>query len=276
MDKILARLREKGWRCSTLIDIGCADGQLFLSLKLQGLLDNAVPLHLDANSLYEPSLRAIKEAVGGDYRITAISDQIGEVELIQSAHPYWSSLRGEGDPYWNRVNNLVLGKVTVPMTTLDAVVRELSVEPPFLLKLDVQGSEASVLAGASVTLASTDVVVCEADIADFEKIDSALVNAGFDLYDLTTLSRLQDGTLGWFYPVYIKRNHVEWKPSAFWQENQNPDVIRSQVERRETILKANAEMLNRLKYRDSKVGRNEPCPCGSGQRFKHCCGRHNA
>jgi preprotein translocase subunit SecA len=22
-----------------------------------------------------------------------------------------------------------------------------------------------------------------------------------------------------------------------------------------------------------KVGRNDPCPCGSGKKFKHCCGR---
>jgi uncharacterized protein YecA (UPF0149 family) len=22
-----------------------------------------------------------------------------------------------------------------------------------------------------------------------------------------------------------------------------------------------------------KVGRNEPCPCGSGKKFKSCCGR---
>ena len=21
-----------------------------------------------------------------------------------------------------------------------------------------------------------------------------------------------------------------------------------------------------------KIGRNEPCPCGSGKKFKHCCG----
>lgn len=24
-----------------------------------------------------------------------------------------------------------------------------------------------------------------------------------------------------------------------------------------------------------KVGRNEPCPCGSGKKYKHCCGRNN-
>jgi preprotein translocase subunit SecA len=23
----------------------------------------------------------------------------------------------------------------------------------------------------------------------------------------------------------------------------------------------------------AKVGRNEPCPCGSGKKFKQCCGR---
>ncbi|HIU26722.1 MAG TPA: SEC-C domain-containing protein, partial [Candidatus Copromorpha excrementigallinarum] len=21
------------------------------------------------------------------------------------------------------------------------------------------------------------------------------------------------------------------------------------------------------------VGRNDPCPCGSGKKYKHCCGR---
>ncbi len=25
--------------------------------------------------------------------------------------------------------------------------------------------------------------------------------------------------------------------------------------------------------KDKKVGRNEPCPCGSGKKYKHCCGR---
>lgn len=24
---------------------------------------------------------------------------------------------------------------------------------------------------------------------------------------------------------------------------------------------------------EKKIGRNEPCPCGSGKKYKHCCGR---
>jgi preprotein translocase subunit SecA len=27
------------------------------------------------------------------------------------------------------------------------------------------------------------------------------------------------------------------------------------------------------KREQPKVGRNEPCPCGSGRKFKKCCGR---
>ncbi|MCM8817934.1 MAG: SEC-C metal-binding domain-containing protein [Candidatus Omnitrophica bacterium] len=23
-----------------------------------------------------------------------------------------------------------------------------------------------------------------------------------------------------------------------------------------------------------KIGRNQPCPCGSGKKYKHCCGKN--
>lgn len=29
---------------------------------------------------------------------------------------------------------------------------------------------------------------------------------------------------------------------------------------------------NLVPARSNKVGRNEPCPCGSGRKYKHCCG----
>jgi SEC-C motif-containing protein len=28
-----------------------------------------------------------------------------------------------------------------------------------------------------------------------------------------------------------------------------------------------------LKSSEPKIGRNDPCPCGSGKKYKHCCGR---
>ncbi|MFP4491707.1 MAG: SEC-C metal-binding domain-containing protein, partial [Spirochaetaceae bacterium] len=28
-----------------------------------------------------------------------------------------------------------------------------------------------------------------------------------------------------------------------------------------------------VKRANPKVGRNDPCPCGSGKKYKHCCGK---
>jgi preprotein translocase subunit SecA len=36
---------------------------------------------------------------------------------------------------------------------------------------------------------------------------------------------------------------------------------------------AAAEAPQPYKRKDRKVGRNEPCPCGSGRKFKKCCGQ---
>ena len=63
----IERLAAKGVRYSTVIDVGCADGQFFLDHMKW--FPGAVPLNIDANALYEPSLKAIKDVVGGDYRI---------------------------------------------------------------------------------------------------------------------------------------------------------------------------------------------------------------
>ena len=29
----------------------------------------------------------------------------------------------------------------------------------------------------------------------------------------------------------------------------------------------------RKRGKKEKVGRNDPCPCGSGKKYKNCCGR---
>ena len=32
------------------------------------------------------------------------------------------------------------------------------------------------------------------------------------------------------------------------------------------------QLERRTPARSTKVGRNAPCPCGSGRKYKHCCG----
>src|SRR5262249_39848548 len=201
----LAILFEKGVRYSTVIDCGCADGHFYLQHFVLGYFVGAMPVNIDANSFYEPSLKATKDLLGGHYEIAAVTDHIGEIELTLGAHPYWSSLQKSGDHYWLTMNALHEGTKKVPATTIDALVAKLALRPPFLIKLDVQGGETAVLKGARETLIHTDVIVCESDLVEFRAIDRIFDAAGFNLFDVTELQSMRDRSLGWFHPIYLNR-----------------------------------------------------------------------
>jgi uncharacterized protein YchJ len=161
--------------------------------------------------------------------------------------------------------------------------------------------------------------VCEADIDDFQTINRRLTDAGLRLYELTQLSRLADGTLGWFYPVYINRALDFVRPRAFWDETNNAAIIAAQDQRRRALLAENAQFFDQVRRTrmagdsaserpshnaaatqdqrrralladnaelhdqvrrtrmagispSEKQSRNAPCNCGSGKKYKRCCG----
>ncbi|MBN2563806.1 MAG: SEC-C domain-containing protein [Phycisphaerae bacterium] len=43
---------------------------------------------------------------------------------------------------------------------------------------------------------------------------------------------------------------------------------------RAAAMRAQGEQkVETIRREKPKVGRNQPCPCGSGKKYKHCCGR---
>lgn len=171
-----------------------------------GILPGAVPLNIDANPVYEPVLRQIRDAHGGLYLIGAVSDRAGEHTMWEGADPYWTSPHGPGSDDWRRMSHEPIASRAVPVTTLDTLVRDIALWPPYLLKLDIQGGEAAALAVGTGMLAETDVVIIETELVDFQAVNAALVARGFDLFDLTEVNRLNsDRSLAWFYPVYLNR-----------------------------------------------------------------------
>ncbi len=62
-------------------------------------------------------------------------------------------------------------------------------------------------------------------------------------------------------------------------KTQHTDMSRTQTSREERAARAAAEnaggrqVIETVKRDTPKVGRNDPCPCGSGKKFKHCHGR---
>jgi FkbM family methyltransferase len=239
----LAGLFEKGVRYSTVIDVGCADGDFYLHHYHLGLFPGSTVLNIDPNPVYENSLKSIKDVLGGHYAIAAASDREGEIELTMSRHPYWSSLRPRDDSYWERINHMNQGTTKVKAVTLDSLVARLDLSGPYLVKLDVQGAEVQVLRGARELLAQTHVVICEADMDDFQSINTTLVEAGFGLFDLTQPHWLADRTLGWFYPVYLHRKLDDLRSRAFWDKRQDLEAVKMQEERRRLILKQLGEIL---------------------------------
>jgi uncharacterized protein YecA (UPF0149 family) len=45
----------------------------------------------------------------------------------------------------------------------------------------------------------------------------------------------------------------------------------SKVFQQDTKSKYKNAVLNMFNYTGIKVGRNAPCPCGSGEKYKNCC-----
>ena len=226
-----------GLRFAGAIDVGCGDGYFSLAMAEMGPFRHSTILNIDAQPDFSDTLSAIHQAVGGHFRICAVGERDGgTIELLRGQHPYWSSVRPVGDRYWAAVNEMrEKTSVQVPLRTIDALVEETGTPGPYLLKLDVQGAECEALLGARRTLADTSVVLVEALMEDFTAIHDLLARAGFDLFDLAALSYVNDGALGWFYPVYLNARHRGIRQAGHWDPALNAAALTLQAQHRDQI-----------------------------------------
>ncbi|RVU53827.1 preprotein translocase subunit SecA [Anaerosphaera multitolerans] len=54
----------------------------------------------------------------------------------------------------------------------------------------------------------------------------------------------------------------------------NPEIQRVRVAKEIDTVNPDTGKQQPYKRKDKKVGRNDPCPCGSGKKYKNCCGRN--
>lgn len=96
----------------------------------------------------------------------------------------------------------------VPMRKLDGLVAERSLKKPYLLKIDVDGAELSVLAGAAATLKDSSVVVIETGIVNMVERALAVQEAGFQIFDIVDLS-YYDGRFVQADMVFLSRKLIQ-------------------------------------------------------------------
>ena len=88
---------------------------------------------------------------------------------------------------------------------------------------------------------------------------------GFDMFD-QMVDSIQEETVSYVYGFEIK-------------SQEQPNLVRHAVidldkvqEKGGSESDEESEKMTPV-VKDDKVGRNDPCPCGSGKKYKNCCGR---
>ena len=82
----------------------------------------------------------------------------------------------------------------------------------------------------------------------------AYKNEGFDMFDKMS-SDIRDYTASALFRMQVRVNNEPRRPN---------EVVAGQTNKQETQT---------VRVKKTSIGRNDPCPCGSGKKYKNCCGR---
>jgi len=208
----LERCRRRGPDIGTVIDIGASNG--VWSLKARKVFSKACFFLIEAQGDHEPSLKKLKERCPRlDYVIAAAGDRDGEIYFDAS------------DLFGGEASHTPLEQhsVTVPLRSLDSLVREKGLTPPFLLKLDTHGFEVPIFEGARETLRQTALIIVEtynfkltSDSLRFPEMCAFLESRGFRCIDLCEpMHRPKDRAFWQMDLFFVPADREEFKSNTY-------------------------------------------------------------
>jgi FkbM family methyltransferase len=191
----LQRIKALGVRPKTVFDIGVANG----TPGLYGVFDDVRYVLIDPLQESVPFMERIVQTYPGSLSVTAAAGRAaGEGRLVVT-----ESLSGSSFTLSPRSGT----QRAVPMVTVDGMVEAHDLQGPHLIKVDVQGYELEVLAGAERTLPDAVAIIAEVSLwADRKNKARGMVelltlmnwlrDRGFVLYDVSDLVRRKlDGAI---------------------------------------------------------------------------------
>jgi FkbM family methyltransferase len=153
-------LRKLGFAPGTVVDVGVADG----TFELYEAFPDSFHLLVEPMKEFEPVMRYICKRYNAEYVLAAAGEKSEEAEIYFSDDKHGSSLLKQNG-----------ASRKIASMKLDDVMARRQYAPPFMLKVDVQGFEHSVIEGADSILKNTEVVVLETGLFRFKK-DRPLVH----------------------------------------------------------------------------------------------------
>jgi FkbM family methyltransferase len=216
----LMRLQQAGFAPAEIIDVGAFVGRW--SWHAKQIFPTARIFMVEAQARMSDKLDEVRRLwpADVDYAICLVGDrERGAVDFFQMETPYGSS----GSSIYEEKTDLVRHRISLPMHTLDGLLRDRALGAPVLLKLDVQGAELDVLAGASRVLETTEIVIMEVSILeynkgapDFRRIIDTLADLGFVVLDLVEPSRGPRGQLEQADMVFVRTNSC-FRPAGIFR-----------------------------------------------------------
>jgi len=191
----LEHIKKLGFAPRTVIDVGAATG----TFDLYHAFPTASFLLIEPLEEHRPALeKVVSRLKDARYLIAAAAARPGEITIHVHPDLLGSSLYLEDEE--SGVNGVPR---TIPAITLDEACAEQGLRGPYLLKIDVQGAELDVLAGAAQVLRETEVVVLETSLFEVFQGGPQIADViawmragGFVVYDiLETRYRLLDGAM---------------------------------------------------------------------------------
>jgi FkbM family methyltransferase len=200
---ILEHFKRLGLAPATVIDVGVGPG----TFELYAGLPDAQLVLVEPLAEWQGHMEAIKRARPAEIVLAVAGPAAGETQISVHPVPWNSSVfgapRGEDlEPEWR----------TVPMVRLDDVVAAAGFTGPFVVKVDVEGAELEVLAGATNVLAETELVLLELSLfelvpglAQFHEVVAWMHDHGFVLAELYDgHNRLLDGSLARLDGAFVR------------------------------------------------------------------------
>lgn len=189
----------RGFQPKGIIDVGAHRGD-WTTMALR-IFPHAKVIMIEPQEELRTDLAKVCEIHNDvEFLVTAAGRQKGE--LVQTI---WSDLAGSSFLPEASARRLEEGTQRVtPVTTLDDILSERPSFMPDLLKIDTQGFELEVLAGAKSLMGKTELVILETSLYEFvpgmpKTFDCIkfMEENGYELYDITEyLRRPLDGALG--------------------------------------------------------------------------------
>lgn len=216
---LLENIRENGFSPFAVVDIGANVGEW--SRTASSIFTSSRILMFDGDPDNEPALHNMVRTIGSrsEYFLCLLgSAKKGAVTLYRpDAGTTGSSVLPELTTFGRET-------VTLSMDTLDSQTEAVALQPPLLLKLDVQGFEMEVLKGGNRTLSLSEVVIMETSLLpyndgapSFADVVAFMEQQGFVAYDFCgQLRRQSDHALFQTDIVFVLRESNLRAPRRFW------------------------------------------------------------